>query len=95
VHSAFMPLDIAAEARSWRDSHGGPGETTPEQIFCLQLLTERMWRAAARNRRSGSMRLREGLRSNRRCDVSVLARIMEDYAFLCIYASRRNALNSA
>jgi hypothetical protein len=34
-----MPLDIAAEARSWRDSHGGPGETTPEQIFCLQLLT--------------------------------------------------------
>jgi hypothetical protein len=25
----------------------------------------------------------------------VLARIMEDYAFLCIYASRRNALNSA
>jgi hypothetical protein len=41
------------------------------------------------------MRLREGLRSNRRCDVSVLARIMEDYAFLCIYASRRNALNSA
>jgi len=39
------------------------------------------------------MRLREGLRSNRRCDVSVLARIMEDYAFLCIYASRRNALN--
>jgi hypothetical protein len=29
---------------------GGPGETTPEQIFCLQLLTERMWRAAARNR---------------------------------------------
>jgi hypothetical protein len=39
VHSAFMPLDIAAEARSWRDSHGGPGETTPEQIFCLQLLT--------------------------------------------------------
>jgi hypothetical protein len=47
-----MPLDIAAEARSWRDSHGDPGETTPEQIFCLQLLTERMWRAAARNRRS-------------------------------------------
>jgi hypothetical protein len=46
-------------------------------------------------RRSGSMRLREGLRSNRRCDVSVLGRIMEDYAFLCIYASRRNALNSA
>jgi hypothetical protein len=41
------------------------------------------------------MRLREGLRSNRRCDVSVLARIMEDYAFLCIYASRRNALYSA
>ena len=41
------------------------------------------------------MRLREGLRSNRRCDVSVLARIMEDYAFLCIYASRRSALNSA
>src|ERR1700750_2898773 len=41
------------------------------------------------------MRLREGLRSNRRSDVSVLARIMEDYAFLCIYASRRNALNSA
>ena len=37
----------------------------------------------------------KGLRSNRRCDVSVLARIMEDYAFLCIYASRRNALNSA
>src|SRR5690242_13463663 len=41
------------------------------------------------------MRLREGLRSNRRCDVSALARIMEDYAFLCIYAPRRNALNSA
>jgi hypothetical protein len=58
VHSAFMPLDIAAEARSWRDSHGGPGETTPEQIFCLQLLTERMWRAAARNRRSGHSRSR-------------------------------------
>jgi hypothetical protein len=57
VHSAFMPLDIAAEARSWRDSHGGPGETTPEQIFCLQLLTERMRRAAARNRRSEIVRV--------------------------------------
>src|SRR5690349_12514759 len=41
------------------------------------------------------MRLREGLRRNPRCDVSVLARIMEDYAFLCIYASRRNARYSA
>jgi hypothetical protein len=51
-----MPLDIAAEARSWRDSHGGPGETTPEQIFCLQLLTERMWRAAAPIRRSEIVR---------------------------------------
>ena len=27
--------------------------------------------------------------------MCVLARIMEDYAFLCIYASKRNALNSA
>ena len=64
-------------------------------MICAVSSTEAAYIQAARNRQGGSMRLREGLRSNRRCDVSVLARIMEDYAFLCIYASRRNALNSA
>jgi hypothetical protein len=45
--------------------------------------------------RSGSMRLHEKVAQQLPLRRKHTDRIMEDYAFLCIYASRRNALNSA
>jgi hypothetical protein len=47
------------------------------------------------NRRSGSMRLREKVAQQLPLRRKNTGRIMEDYAFLRIYVSRRNALNSA
>jgi len=85
---------LNAPLASWH-SMAIPGGARITRSICRAPASSSVDRHRAQSRRSGSMRLREGLRSNRRCDVSVLARIMEDYAFLCIYASRRNALNSA
>jgi hypothetical protein len=50
---------------------------------------------SARTRRSGSMGLREKVAKQLPLRRKHAGRIMEDYAFLCIYVSRRNALNSA
>src|SRR6516165_11268075 len=53
------------------------------------------WRVAHSRHRSGSMRLREKVAQQLPLRRKHTGRIMDDYAFLCIYASRRNALNSA
>jgi hypothetical protein len=72
-----------------------PGRWRHNRMICVQAADRSMEPAQANIRRSGSMRLREKVAQQLPLRRKHTGRIMEDYAFLRIYASRRNALNSA